>query len=91
MSDNLYDFIADLHIHTVLSPCGSLDMSPINIIKEASKKDSISSALQTIMHQPIARLPLIFQKIMALQHFAVLRLQQKKRFIAWLFFRISIL
>ncbi len=38
MSDNLYDFIADLHIHTVLSPCGSLDMSPINIVKEASKK-----------------------------------------------------
>ncbi|HRC79736.1 MAG TPA: PHP domain-containing protein, partial [Bacteroidales bacterium] len=38
MSDNLYDFVADLHIHTVLSPCGSLDMSPINIVKKASKK-----------------------------------------------------
>ncbi|HOB77325.1 MAG TPA: PHP domain-containing protein [Bacteroidales bacterium] len=38
MCDLLYDFIADLHIHTVLSPCGSLDMSPINIVKEASKK-----------------------------------------------------
>ena len=26
---------ADLHIHTVLSPCGGLDMSPVNIIKQA--------------------------------------------------------
>jgi PHP family Zn ribbon phosphoesterase len=38
MCDKLYDFIADIHIHTVLSPCGSLDMSPINIVNEASKK-----------------------------------------------------
>ncbi|NCC73730.1 MAG: PHP domain-containing protein [Sphingobacteriia bacterium] len=29
---------ADLHIHTVLSPCGSLDMSPKNIVQRA--KDS---------------------------------------------------
>ena len=29
---------ADLHIHTVLSPCGDLDMSPVNIISEASLK-----------------------------------------------------
>lgn len=28
-------FRADLHIHTVLSPCGDLDMSPKNIISEA--------------------------------------------------------
>ena len=26
---------ADLHIHTLLSPCGSLEMSPVNIIKAA--------------------------------------------------------
>jgi 3',5'-nucleoside bisphosphate phosphatase len=26
---------ADMHIHTVLSPCGGLDMSPVNIIKQA--------------------------------------------------------
>ncbi len=26
---------ADLHIHTVLSPCGSLDMSPVNIVRKA--------------------------------------------------------
>ncbi|MDR1055091.1 MAG: PHP domain-containing protein [Prevotellaceae bacterium] len=29
---------ADLHIHTVLSPCGDLDMSPVNIIDEAKRK-----------------------------------------------------
>lgn len=28
-------FKADLHIHTVLSPCGSLEMSPVNIIRSA--------------------------------------------------------
>jgi len=28
-------FKADLHIHTVLSPCGGLDMSPVNIIRQA--------------------------------------------------------
>ncbi len=28
-------FKADLHIHTVLSPCGSLDMSPKNIVRTA--------------------------------------------------------
>lgn len=26
---------ADLHIHTVLSPCGDLEMSPVNIIQQA--------------------------------------------------------
>jgi hypothetical protein len=31
-------FRADLHIHTVLSPCGDLDMSPSNIISEAVLK-----------------------------------------------------
>lgn len=31
-------FNADLHIHTVLSPCGSLEMSPGNIVKEALKR-----------------------------------------------------
>ncbi len=31
-------FRADLHIHTVLSPCGGLDMSPINIIQQAARK-----------------------------------------------------
>jgi PHP family Zn ribbon phosphoesterase len=30
-------FSADLHIHTVLSPCGDLDMSPVNIVKRAKE------------------------------------------------------
>lgn len=29
---------ADLHIHTVLSPCGDLEMSPSNIIRRAKEK-----------------------------------------------------
>lgn len=29
---------ADLHIHTVLSPCGDLEMSPANILQTAVKK-----------------------------------------------------
>jgi 3',5'-nucleoside bisphosphate phosphatase len=29
---------ADLHIHTLLSPCGDLKMSPVNIISEAVRK-----------------------------------------------------
>lgn len=31
-------FKADLHIHTLLSPCGSLEMSPVNIVEMALKK-----------------------------------------------------
>lgn len=31
-------FSADLHIHTVLSPCGDLDMSPSRIVKQAATK-----------------------------------------------------
>jgi 3',5'-nucleoside bisphosphate phosphatase len=30
---------ADLHIHTVLSPCGDLDMSPRNIVEQAREKN----------------------------------------------------
>jgi PHP family Zn ribbon phosphoesterase len=33
------EYKADLHIHTVLSPCGSLEMSPRTIIQEALKKN----------------------------------------------------
>jgi len=32
-------FKADLHIHTVLSPCGDLEMSPANIVRTAKLKD----------------------------------------------------
>jgi PHP family Zn ribbon phosphoesterase len=31
-------FKADLHIHTVLSPCGDLEMSPVKIVAEAERK-----------------------------------------------------
>ena len=31
----MHEFKADMHIHTVLSPCGSLEMSPKNIVKSA--------------------------------------------------------
>jgi 3',5'-nucleoside bisphosphate phosphatase len=31
-------FRADMHIHTVLSPCGGLDMSPVNIIRKAAEE-----------------------------------------------------
>lgn len=30
---------ADLHIHTLLSPCGDLEMSPANIVKKAKEKN----------------------------------------------------
>lgn len=32
------DYRADLHIHTLLSPCGDLSMSPARIIDEAARK-----------------------------------------------------
>lgn len=32
-------FRADLHIHSVLSPCGDLEMSPERIVEEAIRKD----------------------------------------------------
>ncbi len=31
-------FRADLHIHTCLSPCAEIDMSPVSIVKKASEK-----------------------------------------------------
>lgn len=34
----MIDFWADLHIHTLLSPCGDLEMSPRNIVRQASLK-----------------------------------------------------
>ena len=32
------EFKADLHIHTCLSPCADLEMSPRNVVQEAKKK-----------------------------------------------------
>jgi PHP family Zn ribbon phosphoesterase len=37
-SGKLKEFHGDLHIHTCLSPCADLEMSPMNIVKEAKKK-----------------------------------------------------
>ena len=34
----LYDLRADLHIHTVLSPCGDIEMTPLNIVEKAKEK-----------------------------------------------------
>jgi PHP family Zn ribbon phosphoesterase len=31
--------VADLHIHTCLSPCAALDMTPVKIVREALKKN----------------------------------------------------
>lgn len=31
-------FKADLHIHTCLSPCADIDMSPLSVVKKASEK-----------------------------------------------------
>lgn len=32
----MFEFKADLHIHTVLSPCGDLEMSPVNLVNAAA-------------------------------------------------------
>jgi len=37
-SSDMREFKADMHIHTCLSPCADLEMSPGNIIREAKKK-----------------------------------------------------
>jgi len=37
-SGDIKEFKADMHIHTCLSPCADLEMSPKNIVKEAKKK-----------------------------------------------------
>lgn len=34
----MFEYKADLHIHTVLSPCGDLDMSPVNVVNTAAEK-----------------------------------------------------
>jgi PHP family Zn ribbon phosphoesterase len=37
-SNSIKEFKADLHIHTCLSPCAELEMSPRNVVREAKKK-----------------------------------------------------
>lgn len=51
-------FKGDLHIHTVLSPCGDLEMSPTNIVKKAleMKLDLIAiTDHNSTMHGPVVR------------------------------------
>ena len=38
MEPQLHPYKADLHIHTVLSPCGDLEMSPTNIVSRALER-----------------------------------------------------
>lgn len=52
------NFRADLHIHSVLSPCGDLEMSPVNIIKKAveQKLDIIGiTDHNSTLHGPLLR------------------------------------
>jgi len=49
---------ADLHIHTVLSPCGDLDMSPRNIVALAKARNLDIIAItdhNSTLHGPLAR------------------------------------
>ncbi len=47
---------ADLHIHTVLSPCGDLEMSPRNIVEKAAQKGLDVIAICDHNHTGHARL-----------------------------------
>lgn len=49
---------ADLHIHTVLSPCGDLDMSPRNIVEMAKVRNIDIIAItdhNSTLHGPVIR------------------------------------
>ncbi|MDD2279247.1 MAG: PHP domain-containing protein [Bacteroidales bacterium] len=49
---------ADLHIHTVLSPCGDLDMSPRNIVEMAKARNIDIIAItdhNSTLHGPVIR------------------------------------
>lgn len=51
-------FRADLHIHSVLSPCGDLDMSPKNIVTKAVEKHLNLIAItdhNSTLHGPVVR------------------------------------
>jgi predicted metal-dependent phosphoesterase TrpH len=52
------NFQADLHIHTVLSPCGDLSMSPLNIVERAASIGLNIIGItdhNSTLHGPIAR------------------------------------
>ncbi len=49
---------ADLHIHSVLSPCADLEMSPVNIVKRAAELDLDIIAItdhNSTLHGPLTR------------------------------------
>lgn len=49
---------ADLHIHTVLSPCGDLEMSPRNIVEQAKAQNIDIIAIadhNSTLHGPVIR------------------------------------
>jgi len=51
-------FRVDLHTHTVLSPCGDLEMSPVNIVKKAKERgiDIIGiSDHNSTLHAPLVK------------------------------------
>ncbi len=51
-------FRVDLHTHTVLSPCGDLEMSPVNIVKKARERgiDILGiSDHNTTLHAPLIK------------------------------------
>ncbi|RXQ97373.1 PHP domain-containing protein [Ancylomarina salipaludis] len=51
-------FRVDLHTHTVLSPCGDLEMSPVNIVMKAKERgiDILGiSDHNTTLHAPLVR------------------------------------
>ncbi|MFO7978543.1 MAG: PHP domain-containing protein [Bacteroidales bacterium] len=56
-------FRADLHVHTVLSPCGDLEMSPVNIVEAAVRRnidilgiaDHNSTLNAAVIHQLAAK------------------------------------
>ena len=55
----MQQFKTDLHTHTVLSPCGSLEMSPLQIIEKAKSEnidilgitDHNSTLMCRVMHE----------------------------------------
>ncbi|MGF7139066.1 PHP domain-containing protein [Roseimarinus sediminis] len=50
---------ADLHIHTLLSPCGSLEMSPVNIVRAAL--DAQLDLIAITDHNSTLQAPLIME------------------------------
>ncbi len=51
-------FCADMHVHTVLSPCGDLEMSPVNVVEAAARKQIDILGItdhNTTRHGPLIR------------------------------------